>query len=100
MVCDLVADQLNRCIDENEFAEVLMLAKVLPFHKSGDRNDAGTFQPISLLPFISKVFEKILLKRIEDFLNVNKVLSPNQYKFRSKRSTIDAVTEVVEFKYK
>ena len=64
VVCDLLADQFNRCIDENEFPEVLKLAKVLPFHKSGDRNDAGSFRPISLLPIISKVFEKLLFKRI------------------------------------
>ena len=69
----------------------------MPFHKSGDRNDAGNFRPISLLPIISKVFEKLLFKRIEHFLNVNRVLSPSQFGFRSKRSTIDAVAEVVEF---
>ena len=96
VVCDLLADQFNRCIDESEFPEVLKLAKVLPFHKSGDRNDAGNFRPISLLP-INKVFEKLLFKRIEDFLNVNRLLSPSQFGFRSKRSTIVAVAEVVEF---
>ena len=55
---DLLADQFNRCNDEKEFPKVLKLAKVLPFHRSGDRNDAGNFRPISLLPIISKVFEK------------------------------------------
>ena len=75
-MCDLLADQLNRCIDENEFAHVLKLAKVLPFHKSVNRNDAGNFRSIRLLPIISKNFEHILFKRIEDFLNVNNVLSP------------------------
>ena len=79
MVCDLLADQFNKCIDENEFPEVLKLAKILPFHKSGDRNDAGSFRPISLLPIISKVFEKLLFIRIENFLNVNRVLSPSQF---------------------
>ena len=97
VVCDLPADRFNRCIVENEFPDVLKLAKVLPFHKSGDRNDAGNFRPISLLPIISKVFEKLLFKRIEDFLNVNWVLSPSQFGFRSKRSAIDAVAEIVEF---
>ena len=79
VVCDLFADQFNRCIDENEFPEVLKLAKVLPFHKSGNRNDAGNFRPISLLPIISKVFEKLLFKRIEDFLNVNRILSTSHF---------------------
>ena len=97
VVCNLLADQFNRCIDENDFTEVLKLAKVLQFHKSGDWNDAGNFRPISLLPIISKVFEKFLFKRIENFLNVNRVLSPNQFGFTSKRNTIDAVSEVVEF---
>ena len=69
----------------------------MPFHKSGDRNNAGNFRPISSLPIFSKVFEKILFKRKEDFLNISMVLSHNQHGFRSKRSTIDAVPEVVEF---
>ena len=75
-----------------------MSAKVLSFHKSGNQNDAGNFRPIFLAPIISNVLEKILFKRIGDFLNVNKVLSPNQHGFRSKRSTTDAAAEIVEFK--
>ena len=67
MVCDLLADQLNRSFDENEFPEVLKLAKVLPFHKSDDRNDTGNIRPISLLPIISKVLEKSYSKELMIF---------------------------------
>ena len=95
MICLLISS--IGVLMRKKIPEVLKLAKFWPFHKSGDRNDAGNFRPISLLPIISKVFKKILFKRIEDFLNLNKVLSPNQFGFRSKRSTIDTVAEVVEF---
>ena len=97
VLSDLLADQFNRYIDESYFPEVLKLAKVLPFHKSSNRNDAGNFRPIFFLLIISKVFEKNLFKRFEDFLNFNKVFLSNQHGFRSKRSTIDAVAVVAEF---
>ena len=83
-MCDLLADQFNGCMNKNKYTEVLKLTKVLPCHKSGDRDNAGNFRPISLLPIISKDFEKILFERIEDFLNVKKVQLRNQYGFRSK----------------
>ena len=90
VLCDLLADQFNRCFDENEFPEVLKLASLLQFHKSGDRKDADNFRPISLLPILQNFWKK-LFKRIKGFLNANNVISPNHYKYRIKRSTIEAL---------
>ena len=50
-------------------------------------------RPISLLPSISKILEKIVHQRMYKFLCKQGILFPNQYGFRPKHSTVDAVTK-------
>lgn len=52
------------------------------------------YRPISLLPVISKVFEKAFCSRIVSFLTDFDVLCESQYGFRRKRSTTNAVCEL------
>ncbi len=51
---------------------------------------------ISILPFISKVMEKIIHKRVSSFLNENDLLYQHQYGFRKGHSTTDAVTHFMK----
>ena len=53
----------------------------------------GNYRPISLLPSISKILEKIVHQRMYKFLCNRGILFPNQYGFRPKHSTVDAVTK-------
>lgn len=48
----------------------------------------SSYRPISLLPIISKVFEKILIKRILNIIDETKVLPDLQFGFRNKHSTV------------
>ena len=54
------------------------------------------YRPISLLPCISKVFERVIYARLINYIDKFDLLSNNQYGFRKKRSTIDALTNVIE----
>ena len=56
-------------------------------------------EPISLLNIISKIFEKIIYKRVINFLNKNNILTANQFGFRSGHSTTLAVLNVIEKLY-
>ena len=58
----------------------LKLADITPVHKKGDRTDKTEYRPVSILPAISKVFEKLLFYQINDFMNPK--LSQNQCGFR------------------
>lgn len=46
------------------------------------------YRPISLLPTFAKIFEKIILTRLENFTEQNKLLIPEQFGFRKSHSTI------------
>jgi len=75
------------------------MAKVIPIHKHGQTNTLGNYRPISLLNIISKIFEKIIYKRVINFLNKNNILTANQFGFRSGHSTTLAVLNVIEKLY-
>ena len=65
----------------------LKIAKIIPIFKKDDPSQISNYRPISLLPGISKVLEKIIYKRLYMFLINNKILIPNQYGFRKNHST-------------
>ncbi|KAG8267360.1 hypothetical protein J6590_108680 [Homalodisca vitripennis] len=58
---------------------------------------ATNYRPISLLPTVSKVIEKITLSRLLTHLQANNLLSNKQHGFRKGRSTLTAIMDLVEF---
>jgi hypothetical protein len=70
----------------------LKIAKIIPIFKSGDCLDMNNYRPISLLSTFSKILEKIVCSRLTNFLESNSLLSPQQFGFRSKHSTIHPMT--------
>jgi len=66
-------------------------AKVIPIYKSKDKTNMSNYRPISLLPTISKILEKVVHNRLYNFLSVNNILNVNQFGFRPLHSTTDAV---------
>ena len=60
---------LNQCIAFGYFPDKLKIAKVIPVYKVGSTNQPGNYRPISLLPFMSKNFERLILNRLISFFN-------------------------------
>ena len=67
---------------------------MIPIYKSGNKDNPNNYRPISLLPCISKIFEKIIYKRTYTFLSNNSFFSNSQYGFLKNRSTEDAMLEM------
>ena len=72
------------------FSEVV--AKVSPIHKTGERNDANNHRPISVLPTMPRIFEKLIYEQLYDYLSKNDILDSRQSGFRSLHSTGTAAT--------
>ena len=81
----------NKSLSSSEYPELMKVAKVIPLHKTGETNVLDNYRPISLLPVISKVLEKMVYKYTVSHLNENNVLYSRQYELRRKHSTVDAV---------
>ena len=92
-----VADVFNKCLEQSIFPEPLKKARVIPLFKKGDRSNPENYRPISLLTSLSKVFEKVLCKRMTKFFKRNESFTPNQYGFRNKRSCTHAIGEVLDY---
>ena len=54
----------NSCMSIGFFPDKLKIANIVPLHKGGDRTDASNYRPISLLPLLRKLFEKIIKKEV------------------------------------
>ena len=86
---------INKSLTEGIVPDQMKLAKVIPVFKAKDKQMFNNYRPISLLPCISKILEKVIHKRLYNFLTSNEVLYLSQYGFRPKHSTVHAVTELM-----
>lgn len=87
---------LNRCLQMGVFPNAFKKAIVHPIYKSGSRSCVNNYRPISVLPTLSKILEKILNKCLRSFLDKHQIIANNQYGFRTKLSTEDAVLELTQ----
>jgi len=86
---------INISLQTGIVPDTLKIAKVIPIHKGKEKNDFSNYRPISLLPSMSKLAEKVIHKRFYFFLETQNILYENQYGFRRKHGTIDALTKFV-----
>ena len=76
------------------FPICLKTAKVVPVHKTGDKNEVKNYRSISILSIFSKILEKLVHMRTLSFLKSLSVLTPTQYGFRPKYSTLYALLDI------
>ena len=95
-----VANLINMSFSCGVFPDVLKHAIVIPVFKSGSDRELGNYRPISILPLLSKIFERSVLNRLLHFIEKHKILSPNQFGFQKGKSTSEAVLNFVEFVYR
>ena len=67
-------------------------AKVLPPFKSGNTTELDNYRPISMLPVLSKVLERVVHMQFIDYLESNRLLYKYQFGFRRQHSTNLTVT--------
>lgn len=75
------------------------MAKVSPIYKFGFNIDQGNYHPISVLPVISKILEKVLHCRLEKyFKSINSIIE-RQHGFRTKSNVTATADHVTKMKY-
>jgi hypothetical protein len=76
------------------FPTRLKCAQIVPIFKKGDKEQPTNYRPISLLTSFSKVFEKVIYKRLDNHMKSNNILAEEQYGFRSNTSTEQAIYQL------
>ena len=86
---------INLSLRNNQFPDVWKNALVIPIFKSGAKYQASNYRPISFLPILSKVLEKIVANQMREFMESNQLLSCRQFGLRTASSINQILIQLV-----
>ena len=78
----------NTSIETSQFPDSWKVARVTPIFKDGDRTEKSNYRPISVLPVISRLFEKLVFDQLYQYMKENGLFSPDQSGFLRLHSTL------------
>ena len=87
---------INQMITTGVFPDRLKIAKVTPIFKKDDETLVTNYRPISILPSLSKIFEKVIFKQLYEYFQDKQLFYNSQYGFREGHSTELAALELVD----
>ena len=68
IISPILPDIFNHALQHGKFPDSFKVAKIIPLHKGGKSNIVNNYLFISILSTLSKLFEKVINKRLVDFL--------------------------------
>ena len=90
-------------LTKGTFPQELNRANVIHLYKPGNQMSVNNYRPVSVLPVFSKIYEKIVYKRLYDYIVLHNILYDNRLGFREKHSSymalitlMDHLTEALE----
>ena len=87
---------IRQVLNTGIFPEKLKIAKVIPIFKKRDEELFSNYRPISILPAISKIIEKVIYQQMYSFFQQNELFYDSQYGFRTNHSTEHAALELAD----
>ena len=85
---------LNMCFTSGMFPDILKQAEICPIFKKGDAMNVCNYRPVSILPIVSKIFEKEMVRQLENYFE--DILSPYISGFRKTHSCETVLIRMVE----
>ena len=92
-ICNPLTKLINESLESGQIPKALKIAKVKPLFKKGSVKLCSNYRPISILPVISKILEKIVNTQIMQYLESNNLIHENQFGFRKNKNTTLALTQ-------
>ena len=90
-----LAQLINRSFTEGKYPTKLKISKITAIYKSDDDKDPANYRPISLLSVFNRIFEKLVYKRLVNFIEKEDLLYNGQYGFRALHSTEHAIQDIL-----
>lgn len=84
---------INEGITLGTFPQHLKKTRIVAIFKSGDKSDPANYRPISILPILSKVYESVVKRQIEQHFETNELFTKHQHGFRKAHSTEAAILD-------
>ena len=92
----MITHLINLSISSQRFPESWKVSKVVPLHKKGEAIFPKNYRPVSLLPVLSKVLERVIFEQMISYLEHNQLLHPSHHGFRTGHSTVTALIEMYD----
>ena len=93
----LLLHLINKVIETGQFPDSIKTSKIVPIEKQEkDKTTSEGWRPINIIPAISKMIEKVLLKQIMEHLNQNNLISHIHHGAVKQRSTQTLITEIYD----
>ena len=96
VLSNCIAPLINKRITIGQFPNKMKIAKVFQIFKNEEKSDPSSYRPISILPTMSKIFEKHVYKHLMGYLNKYNLIHENQSGFRHKHSCKTALIRLVD----
>ena len=87
---------INTSFSLGKFPDIFKLARITPIHKKNAKNLCSNYRPISSLPYLSKIFERLMTNRLVNFFHKFNLFNLHQFGFLKKKSTQDAILNFTE----
>ena len=81
--------------EKGTFQEYIKIAKVITIFKGVDSANLCNYQPISVLPYFSKIFKRLMYNRLYKYLSNLEILYPKQFGFLNGHLTDHALLQLV-----
>ena len=91
---NFIFENLNNCISHSIFPTSMKHAIITPVHKKGPKTSKDNFRPVSILPNISKIYERVMFKQMSEFFE--SILSKYQCCFRKGFSAQHCLLAMLE----
>ena len=100
LIKEIISEQLSKIFNTSvltgQYIDKLKLSRIIPIFKKGSRLAVSDYRLISLLSNLNKIMEKLIFKRIYEFLEKYNCFYDLQFGFRSKHSTVHALISITE----
>ena len=86
---------INISFETNTFPDILKKAIIKPIFKNDDKNDISNYRPISILPVLSKIFERVTLNQLTQYFEKHELLTGFQHAYRKFHGTVTCLFELL-----
>ena len=84
----------NTSIETSQFPDSWKVARITPIFKDGDKTEKSNYRPISVLPVISKLFEKLVFNQLYQYMKENGLFTSDQSGFLRLHSTLTCLLKM------
>jgi hypothetical protein len=91
----ILTNVINSSFSIGNFPDTLKIARLIPLFKSGDPTLSSNYRPISILPAISKITEKVLFNITANFVYKFKIINKHQFGFQKRSGSLSATSHLI-----